>query len=197
VSLRYLNKDNWTEIQRGFIFEAIMFYPSDTKRPLTFFIPDAGSPDKGSAVQAVGNFNAQKVNGIFQAVEQKAIVTLKPRKVVILSNDVLNQEEEFEFIQVAPIMSLTQRDKSKDWFKMVQNDTHPIFVYLDSSITGKECYVDLSETMSIHKGTLLRKLNEVPEPRLTVIEEHLAECLSLGYVEEEDDVIPIDEANNF
>ncbi|WP_339199801.1 hypothetical protein [Aeribacillus sp. FSL k6-2211] len=36
----FLNKENWKQIERGYEFEAAILYPSDTKRPLSFFIPE-------------------------------------------------------------------------------------------------------------------------------------------------------------
>jgi hypothetical protein len=38
--IRFLDRDNWTEIKRGHVFDAVSYYNTDTRRPLTFFIPE-------------------------------------------------------------------------------------------------------------------------------------------------------------
>jgi len=188
VTARYLNTDYWSEINRGHLFEAVIYYPSDTKRPLTFFVPDVDNRNRGSVVASIGDFKAKEVNGRFGAVEQQAIVGMKPRKVLILSNDTINVSTEFEFVQVAPIMSIDDKDKSKHWYNKTKNDEHPAFVYLSAEITGRECYIDISEIMSIHKSMLLSKIKCLPISRLKIVEDNILECLDLGFIDEQQDI---------
>jgi len=188
LTVRYLNVDNWSEINRGHLFEAVIYYPSDTKRPLTFFIPDEDNRSRGSVVASIGDFNAKEINGRMRAIEQHAIVGLKPRKVLILSNDSFNVSPEFEFVQVAPIMSIEDRDRLKQWYIKAKNDDHPAFVYLPVEITGKECYVDISEIMSIHKSMLLSRIKALTTERLKIVEENILECLDLGLIEDQQDI---------
>ena len=188
MTIRYVNSDNWSEINRGYLFEAVIYYPSDTKRPLTFFVPDENNKNRGSIVDSIGDFRAKEINGKMRAVEQQAIVGLKPRRVLILSNDSFNMSPEFEFVQVAPIMSINDKDRLKPWYTKIKNDEHPAFVYLPGEITGRECYVDISEIMSIHKSMLLIKSNCLPIGRLKIVEDNILECLDLGFIEEEQDI---------
>lgn len=188
MTIRYLDTDNWYEINRGHLFEAVIYYPSDTKRPLTFFIPDENNRSRGSVVASIGDFKAKEINGRMRAVEQQAIVGLKPRKVLILSNDDFNMSAEFEFVQVAPIMSIDDKDKLKNWYTKTKNDEHPAFVYLPAEVTGRECYIDISEITSIHKSMLLSKLKALTDERLRVVEDNILECLALGFIEEQQDI---------
>lgn len=187
MSTFYINNDNWNEIKRGFLYEAAMFYPSDTDREskLKFFVADEDNANRGSIVEDIGNFNPNKVEGRIVNLEQRILVTLKTRKVVIISSDKMNESKEIEFVQVAPIMSISDYDKKKTWYRKTVNDRHPAFVYIPEKVTGRECYVDISEIMSIHKGMLQRRVKAVPEDRMLVIEENILECLDLGLIEEE------------
>jgi mRNA-degrading endonuclease toxin of MazEF toxin-antitoxin module len=174
----FIDKASWKYIDRGFEFEAAMVYPSDTKRPLSFFVPDPTNPNKGVIHENIGNF--APVNN--QAIEQKIVMTIKPRRVVILSDDEINHMEDYEYILVAPINTIKRYEKQKEWYKKVIQDNHPIFAYLPNG--NLERYVDLSQTTTIHKSLLLRKLSQVPPDRMDVLEQTLLECLSLGIVEE-------------
>ncbi|WP_140417669.1 type II toxin-antitoxin system PemK/MazF family toxin [Desulfosporosinus sp. FKA] len=188
MTARYLNSDHWSEISRGHMFEAVIYYPSDTKRPLTFFIPDEDNKNRGSVISSIGDFKAKEINGRKRAVVQQAIVGMKPRKVLILSNDEFNASTDFEFVQVAPIMSIDDKDKSKQWYLLTKNDEHPAFVYLSEEITGRECYIDISEIMSIHKSMLLSKIKCLPVDRIKVVEDNILECLDLGFIEDQQDI---------
>lgn len=185
MSGNFLNNKGWTDILRGYLYDAAMFYPSDTKRPLDFFIPDDDNDSRGTLIKDIGDFRPVQVDGKFRATEQKIIVTLKPRKVLVITNDELCQNENIEFVHIAPIMSIYDRDKSKGWYQKAVNDQHPFFVYLPKNITGRECYIDISEVASIHKSMLLRKLNRLPQERLEIVEETIIQWLDLGVYEEE------------
>lgn len=182
----FLRRDSWREIERSYIFDAAIFYPSDTKRPLKFFVPSEEDENKGTLITAIGDFKPKHVDGRWQAIEQQVVVNLKPRKVVVLSNNEINHNEEFEYILVAPIMSVHEHDKKKSWYQRMKADNHPFFLHLPETVTGRECYVDLSELTSIHKGMLLNKLNCVPDERLDVLHELLSECLDLGIISEDE-----------
>lgn len=182
----FLNKENWGNISRGFVFDAAMFYPSDTQRPLEFFVPDMDNQRYGTLVNDIGDFSPKMIEGRHQAVEQKVVITLKPRKVIVVTNNDLNHNGEFEYIHVAPTMSIHPKDKDKPWYQKVIKDEHPFFVYLPENITGKEAIVDISQIISIHKSMLLRKGIEIPPDRLDLIEQTIMECLDLGLYEEEE-----------
>ncbi|WP_068794192.1 type II toxin-antitoxin system PemK/MazF family toxin [Brevibacillus laterosporus] len=182
----FSDKRNWRNIERGFLFEAAMIYPSDMERPLLFFIPDGTSPNHGKLVKSLGDFRPQKTTEGYVALEQKIVMNVKPRRVLILSDNTLNKSEEFEFVQIAPVMSISRRDQSKAWYQKTIEDDHPAFIYLPREITGKECYVDVSEIMSIHKSLLLMKKNKVPNGRMQVVEDAIIECLGLGLIPETD-----------
>lgn len=120
-------------------------------------------------------------------------MTVKPRKVVVLTNDVINQNEDFEYILIAPINTIKPDEKHKDWYHKLVNDDHPIFTYIPK--WNLERYVNLSQTMSIHKSLLLHKSDPIPDDRMKVIDDNLVQCLALGLisedeVEEEKDIIP-------
>ncbi|RAK14860.1 PemK-like, MazF-like toxin of type II toxin-antitoxin system [Anoxybacillus vitaminiphilus] len=189
----FIDKENWSDIHRGYEYEAVLPYPSDTKRPLSFFVPDSCDPERGRIVESIGNFRPVYVNGKPTAKEQKIVMTVKPRKVVVLTNDVINQNEDFEYILIAPINTIKPDEKHKDWYHKLVNDDHPIFTYIPK--WNLERYVNLSQTMSIHKSLLLHKSDPIPDDRMKVIDDNLVQCLALGLisedeVEEEKDIIP-------
>ncbi|MDM8364848.1 type II toxin-antitoxin system PemK/MazF family toxin [Bacillus thuringiensis] len=160
-----------------------MLYPSDTKRPLSFFVPESEGANKGEILNSIGNFNPQVVRGKIRAREQKVVVTVKPRRIVVLTDNEINATEEFEYILVAPINTIKEYEKSKDWYSKLKDDEHPIFTYLPKG--SLERYVDLSQTVSIHKSLLLYKKEKVSEERMEILEENILQCLSLGIIEEE------------
>lgn len=122
-------------------------------------------------------------------------MAIKLRRVMILSNDEINQREEFEYILVAPINTVKEKEKTKNWYKKLKEDEHPIFVYLPND--SFERYVDLSQTTTIHKSLLLHKLTKIPDERMEVIEESLLECFSLGIFHDypQDNINEMEEAN--
>ncbi|MCM3442963.1 type II toxin-antitoxin system PemK/MazF family toxin [Metabacillus halosaccharovorans] len=181
----FLTKSSWGNIERGFEFEAAMLYPSDTQRPLSFFIPDEPGSNKGEIQTDIGDFSPVRVGGRRpQAREQMVVMTIKPRRVVVLSNDEINQSTEFEYILVAPINTIKDEEKTRDWYNKLINDEHPIFTYLPNGNLDR--YADLSQTVSIHKSLLLRKLRPLEDPRMEVLDENLIQCLSLGIIEDEE-----------
>lgn len=98
-----------------------------------------------------GDFNP--VDG--RAVEQDIVVTIKPRQVIVLSNDVMNQNKNYEYVQILPLFSLSHRDSIKPWYNNLQNDLHPGFVYIPRGRYGLA--VDLTQVSTIHKSLLLKK----------------------------------------
>lgn len=179
----FLNRENWKQIERGYEFEAAILYPSDTKRPLSFFIPNKNNPLEGKIVDQIGNFSPEIIEGRPRAREQQVVVTIKPRKVIIVTNNIINQNEEFEYILIAPINTIKLSEKSKDWYEKLIYDEHPIFTYIPKG--NIERYVDLSQIMTIHKSLLLTKYDKIPDERMELIDENLLQCLSLGIIKEE------------
>ncbi|MGG4412155.1 type II toxin-antitoxin system PemK/MazF family toxin [Niallia taxi] len=176
----FLNKREWDKIERGYEFEAATPYPSDTKRPLSFFVPDSKDPTLGKVVSSTGDFSPSRSGG---AREQQIIMTIKPRKVVVISSDEINRNSDFEYILVAPINTIKPYEKEREWYKKLIKDEHPIFTYLPKGDLDR--YVDLSQSMSIHKTLLLKKYRAVSEDRMDVLDDNLVQCLSLGIIEEE------------
>lgn len=83
--IRFLDRDNWNEIKRGHVFDAVSYYNTDTRRPLTFFIPDEmqqeGQEITGKLAESVGNFNSVEVNGVMKSPEHKVVIGMKQRRV--------------------------------------------------------------------------------------------------------------------
>jgi hypothetical protein len=96
--------------------------------------------------------------------------------------DEINKLEEFEYILAAPINTIKEYEKTKDWYSKLKDDERPIFTYVPNKEI--ERYVDLSQTMSIHKSLLLHKKKEIAPDRMEILEDNLLQCLSLGIIEE-------------
>lgn len=184
----FLNPDNWKDIHRGHLYLASFFYPSSTERPLSFFKPTHSNSSYGRITISVGNFAPVKVKGKNKksSLEQQVVVKMKPRRVLVLSSDKFNHSKQFDYVQVAPIMSIEPKDKKMPWYKQLIIDEHPTFVYLPKDITGQEAYIDMLELISIHKSSLLSKKEELPIDRMIIAEEILIDCLELGEEESEE-----------
>lgn len=117
--IHFLNRNNWNVIERGRVFDAVSYYNTDTRRPLTFFIPDEtqqdGQPITGKLVESPGDLESVMIDGVMKSPEHKVVVGMKQRRVVALSNNQFSQNNSYEYIYVAPTnegyeryMSLTQ-----------------------------------------------------------------------------------------
>lgn len=157
----FLSKESWENIERGFEFQAALFY--NKKRPLSFFVPDSEGSNKGEIKNSIGDFSPVEIDGKYRANEQFVVMTFKPRNVILLTSDDINKSEEYQYVLVAPINTIKEYEKSKDWYSILKDDEHPIFTYLPKG--SLERYVDLSQTVSIHKSLLLKKLNKVSDER--------------------------------
>lgn len=166
---KFLHKNNWSDIKRGWIFEAIIAYTPE--RPLDFFIPDPADKTKGTVQSSLGNFTP--------GTTQKAIIELKTRKVLILSNDDICKRTSVYDVTVAPIYGIYEDDREKEWYQKVVKGTHPFFAYLPEEITGMECVIDLTNVMSISKFMLLKERFDITD-RMDKVEERLQYCLALG-----------------
>lgn len=187
---KFLDESNWSLINHGWIFEAAVPYVSE--RPLDFFIPNANNPDTGTVVNGTKvQMQAQFLDG----KEKQVVLKVKPRKVLILSNDELNHDASHYDVTVAKIYSIKDSEHSEPWYDPTVEGTHPFFVYLESSITGKECYIDLSTVTTIHKNMLLEEKLNI-SPVMESVGSKLEYCLSaLGMYRDnkkDDGVIRVD-----
>lgn len=189
--IRFLDRDNWSEIKRGHVFDAVSYYNTDTRRPLTFFIPDEtqqeGQPITGKLVESVGDFESVEIDGVMKSPEHKVVVGMKQRRVVVLSNNRFSQDSSYEYIYVAPIMSVHDKDRGKKWYDKMIHDDHPMNIYVPRRDDGYERYISLAQITSIHKGSLLRNVHEeIHEERLALVGSHLNYILDLGLMEPEE-----------
>ncbi|MBE3650948.1 type II toxin-antitoxin system PemK/MazF family toxin [Paenibacillus polymyxa] len=106
---------------------------------------------------------------------------MKQRRVVVLSNNHFNQNNSYEYIYVAPILSVhPEKDHGKKWYKRMIRDEHPTNIYIPT-IEGYERYISLAQITSIHKGSLLRDVHEtIDEERFSVVSGSLNFILDLG-----------------
>jgi len=171
----FINPKNWKSIKRGYFYQAAMYYLSDTEQPLRFV--ERNDDSTYSIDKRIGNFDPIIVDGRPRAVEQDVIVTVKPRQVIILSNNNMNQSQQFEYIQVLPVFSLSRAETFKPWYKDLLKDEQLGFAYINNSRHGLR--VDLTQVSTIHKSMLLKEQREVPEDRMRFIESHILELLDL------------------
>ncbi|WP_100489243.1 type II toxin-antitoxin system PemK/MazF family toxin [Sporolactobacillus pectinivorans] len=184
VQTIYMNKENWKDIHKNNIFNAVMVYPSDTKRPLRFFLPLQDNPNQGIISEYRGDFSPQLKDGKMKAREQQIVMTVKPRHVVVISYDFINNSSEYEYILVAPLNTIKENEKIKPWYQKLITDEHPIFVYCKNE--RYEQYIDVSQITTIHKSLLINKVGELDSERQRVLEDNIVECLSLGVLDEDE-----------
>lgn len=122
-------------------------------------------------------FDPITVEGRPRAVEQDVIITVKPRQVIILSDNKMNQSKQFEYIQVLLVFSLDKAETTKPWYKDLLKDNQLGFAYINNKRHGLR--VDLTQVSTIHKSMLLKEQKEVPKDRMSFIESHLLELLDL------------------
>lgn len=183
---RYMNKAHWNEIQRGYVFDAAMLYsPSDTSRPLSFFEPDPSDPQSGKVVRKMGEFDPVYVDGQPVSKEMQLVIGMKLRKVVILTADTINHNVDFDYIMVAPIFTLHKSDESKPDYNDIITDNHPFFIYAPKRNGAKliRRYVDVSQVLSIHKGALIRRVEMLPIDRFELVQDRLASVFDLADTE--------------
>lgn len=167
---KFLDPNNWSLIKRGWIYEAAV--PFIGERPLDFFIRDDNDAYRGTVVSLSKNFDGP-------GESHEVVLGLKPRKVVVISSDNLNQKPDHFDVTVAKIYSIYEEDKFEQWYKDAFDGTHPFFAYLPKEVTGRECVVDLSSIESIHKNMLLEDKCDAAS-YMPAIDSKMEYCLSLG-----------------
>ncbi|WP_339236229.1 hypothetical protein MKX40_22210 [Paenibacillus sp. FSL R5-0517] len=176
---KFLEQSNWSLIKRGWVFEAVV--PFAGERPLDFFIPDQRNSYRGRkhSISQTGTSVALSENFETGQSEFEIVLKVKRRKVVIISSDDLNGDNSHDDVIVAKIYSIKEHEKDEEWYHLTKAGTHPLFAYLPDAVTGKECYVDLSNTTTIHKNMLLDEKYDITE-FMDIIEQRIEYCYQMG-----------------
>lgn len=152
-----------------------MYYLSDTEQPLRFLKSE--SDNTYTVEKRNGNFDPIFIDGVPRAVEQDIVITVKPRQVIVLSNNKLNQSTDFHYVQVAPVLGISPVNAESGWYQDLVNDKLTGFAFIPKGKYGVE--VDLTQISTIHKSMLLKKQAEVPINRMEFIDSHILELLDL------------------
>lgn len=171
----FINPKNWKDINRGYFYQAAMYYLSDTEQPLRFIKKNAD--DTFNIEKRHGDFSPIKMDGVKRAVEQDIAITVKPRQVIVVSNDIMNKNPNFEYIQVLPVLGVYQSNTKKPWYQRLISDQLPGFAFIHKGQYGVK--VDITQISSIHKSMLLEKQSMVPTERMEFIESQMLEVLDL------------------
>lgn len=172
---RFINKENWVDIERGYFYQAAMYYLSDTEQPLRFLtINEEGNL---TIEKKNGDFSPIIVDGVKRAVEQDVVITVKPRQIIVLSNDEICKSTRFEYIQVAPVLGLYRHNTGKSWYNDLVDDELEGFAFIPKGRFGVE--VDLTQITTIHKSMLLEKQSQVDPSRMSFIDDQIADILDL------------------
>lgn len=148
------------DIVRGKIFRTAFPFLED--RPLKFFETCSHSDSCehcGTGQNYCGRV-IEKVYG-FENDNDKTLYVLnrfKARYAMVLSTNVLNSRERFPNVIVAPIVGIHDDEVDKPFIKKIMNRDLQAFTsyYLDKSVTGKHCYVDLGKVRPVPKNWLLQ-----------------------------------------
>ena len=175
---KFVSKKNWEQIEKQYIFEALL--PFVPERPIDFFIPDPNdaTKTKGTLSNSTGDFSL--------AAEQRVVLTLKRRKVVVLSSDENCQDTALRNVMVARIISIKPEQVGQDWYNLLVQDQHPWFAYLPKEVTGQECFVDLTSVTAVGKTMLLSKKYMVPSDRMAIVETVFQNCIDLGVIKSDE-----------
>lgn len=176
ASFRYINKRNWGEIEKGYFFQAAMYYFSDAGQPLDFLVEN---PDGTFSIESKnGDFSpAISPNGRKRATEQIVKMTFKPRQVIILSNDIINKRTDFEFVQVAPVYGIKSYEKQQPWYNRIINDKLAGSVFINKN--NQELQISVGQICTIHKTMLLQKQTKVDTDRMEFIESQILNQLDI------------------
>ncbi len=173
---KFLDKSKWSLIKNGWVFEAAVPYVGE--RPLDFFIPDVKSPFRGKVVRGTSvSLTEDFTTGGNK--EYQVVLQLKPRKVLVLSNNELNEDLDHYDVIVAKIYQVHPDDKLSAWYELAKNGNHPFFFWLDKDITGRECVIDLSSVTTIHKNMLLEEKMDL-SPIMPAVDQKIKYCFDLG-----------------
>jgi hypothetical protein len=170
--LRYIDRDNWHEIERQYIFEALV--PFVPERPLDFFVYNHGSTNEGFITSIIEDANS--------LAEHKIVTTLKRRKVLLLTSDELCRDLIYPDVTIAKVYSIKPEHKKQEWYKLLVADQHPLYVYLPDNITGEECYIHMASATTIGKNMLIQKKCLIPGDRMELVEQRHQECIDLGVI---------------
>lgn len=170
--LYFSDYDNWPTIQKQYIYEA--WVPFVTDRPLNFFINNHGSEKEGFLTEFIED------NSI--SSEHRVLVTLKRRKVLILSSDEQAQNKIQPDVLMAKIVTIKPIQRLQDWYKALIKDEHALFVYLPKEITGEEAYINMTQVTTIGKKLLIQKKNLLTADRMELVEKRHMECIDLGVI---------------
>ncbi|SDM16663.1 PemK-like, MazF-like toxin of type II toxin-antitoxin system [Paenibacillus sp. OK060] len=107
-------------------------------------------------------------------------MTAKTRKIVVLSNDDLNNSSIHSTVMIAKIISIEDYEKEEDWYHLTIEGSHPFFVHLDEGLTGKECYIDMASITTIHKNLLFQEKFDLGARIMAVVSSRLDYCFNLG-----------------
>jgi len=174
---KFLEKENWSEIKRGWIYEAAIPYTGE--RPLDFFILDSDCTYRGTVVGKNGEFTSGK--------EHFIVMGLKQRKVIIVSHEKNCSDNTMFDITVAPIYSIYKEDKLQPWYSDAITGNHLFYSYLPKEATGKESVVDLSNLITINKNMLLNNKSDASRYMID-INTKMEFCLQLGIYKKQQEV---------
>lgn len=181
----FIDQEHWDKIKRGHVYDCVFYYNSDTKRPLTLFVPHEeqieGEPVTGKLVPTTSFEAVLTEDGDQKAQEHQVVVRAKRRRVVVLSNDIFSSNPGYETVFIAPIITLHNKDGNL--YQKLLNDLHPTSVFVPGE-DGYERYIALAQIQSVHKSSLLQMRREVIHPeRMGIISEKIDFVLNLGLLE--------------
>lgn len=78
------------------------------------------------------------------------MITVKPRQVIIISENKLNKSKQFEYVQVVPVLGISKKDTLKPWYKKLREDHLVGFAFIPFGKYGTK--VDLTQLTTIHKS---------------------------------------------
>ncbi|WP_132013242.1 hypothetical protein [Hydrogenispora ethanolica] len=177
------------KIIRGKIFRAA--FPYLEERPLEFF--EKCSECNKCANATCGQNYCGRVTSKPDGFEEQddapvyVINRFKARYAIILSTEVLNQNKRWSSVLVAPIVGIHDDELDKPRVKKIISRDPSYFTahYLEPSVTGMHCFIDLSRIGPIPKSWLLQeKSAELQETDFEVISKKIGLVLAQNKLEQ-------------
>lgn len=184
----YSDKERWKDIEKQMIFEA--WVPFVSNRPLQFFVPYPKSEEEEESPLHTGIIKGHLTNIIGDdstSSTHNVVSTLKRRKVVVLSRDSVCKNDYMPEIIVARIFSIKDKHREARWYPDLVSGNHEWFVHLPKHITGRESYVNMTQTMPIGKNLLIKRYGLLDSELMKMVEARYKHGIALGVIKETSD----------
>ncbi|HAX72730.1 MAG TPA: hypothetical protein DCY20_04340 [Firmicutes bacterium] len=149
------------DIRRGKVFYVALPYTQG--RPFRFLEKDSEQPDRYKVITRPDGFEgrAEPETGKRRSENLEIVTGIKLRPCIVIQKDQYNRNENYPFVVILPIATLSNEHKQRPIFKrLIEHNDLDQFYYL-----GNDCYITVNDPQRVYKNTLFHvegrlKINE-------------------------------------